>query len=85
MTPTKRGPLGGEGKIIEADETHIGGKEKNKHVGKRNKENIGGKGKQRVFALVERDGMSHSFHVAKMSGKTLALSLSRTPAASHRS
>ena len=46
MTPTKRGPLGGEGKIVEADESHFGGKEKNKHVGKRNKKNIGGKGKQ---------------------------------------
>ena len=67
----KRGPLGGEGKTVEADETYIGGKEKNKHVGKRNKKNIGGKGKQPVFALVERDGMSHSFHIAKITGKTL--------------
>jgi transposase-like protein len=71
MTPTKRGSLGGEGKTIEADETYIGGKEKNKHVGKRKKGNIGGKGKQPVFALVERDGMSHSFHIAKITGKTL--------------
>lgn len=71
MTPAKRSPLGGEGKIVEADESHFGGKEKNKHVGKRNKKNIGGKGKQPVFALVERDGMSHSFHIAKISGKTL--------------
>ncbi len=71
MKPAKVGPLGGDGKIIEADETHIGGKEKNKHVGKRNSTNIGGKGKQAVFALVERDGMSHSFRVAKISGKTL--------------
>ncbi len=71
MTPTKRGPLGGEGKIVEADESHFGGKEKNKHVGKRNKKNIGGAGKQAVFALVERDGMSHSFHVAKISGNAL--------------
>jgi transposase-like protein len=71
MKPAKVGPLGGEGKIIEADETYIGGKETNKHVSKREKGNLGGKGKQVVFALVERDGMSHSFHVAKISGKDL--------------
>jgi len=71
MTPKARGPLGGEGKTVEADETYIGGKEKNKHVGKRNKRNIGGAGKQVVFALVDRDGHSHSFHVANVSGADL--------------
>ena len=71
MKPAKVGPLGGEGKIVEADETYIGGKETNKHVSKRKKGNLGGKGKQVIFALVERDGMSHSFHVAKISGKDL--------------
>ena len=65
------GPKGGEGKIVEADETYIGGKEKNKHVGKRNKKNIGGAGKEAVFALVERGGKVRSFHVPEVSGKTL--------------
>jgi transposase-like protein len=65
------GPLGGDGKIIEADETYIGGKEKNKHVGKRNKRNIGGAGKEAAFALVERGGKVRSFHVPEVSGKTL--------------
>jgi transposase-like protein len=65
------GPLGGEGKIVEADETWVGGKEKNKHVGKRNKRNIGGTGKEAAFALVERGGKVRSFHVPEVSGKTL--------------
>ncbi len=65
------GPLGGEGKIVEADETWIGGKEANKHVHKRNKKNIGGQGKVAVLALTERDGQSRSFRVAKVSGETL--------------
>lgn len=43
-------------KIVEADETYIGGKERNKHKGKRNLKNIGGTGKAAVFALVERNG-----------------------------
>jgi hypothetical protein len=65
------GPLGGEGRIIEADETWIGGKEKNKHVGKRNKHNISGTGKEPAFALVERGGKARSFHVAAVNGDTL--------------
>jgi transposase-like protein len=67
----KPGPLGGEGKIVEADTTYIGGKEKNKHVGKRNPKNIGGAGKQIVHTLVERGGRARSHHVANVSGKTL--------------
>lgn len=65
------GPLGGDGKIVEADETWIGGKERNKHVGKRNRRNIGGEGKEAAFALVERGGKVRSFHVPEVSGKTL--------------
>ena len=64
-------PMGGGGKTVEADETFIGGKEKNKHVGKRNRANIGGQGKEVVFSLVERGGKVHSHHVPEVSAKTL--------------
>jgi transposase-like protein len=56
-------PLGGQNKVVEADETYVGGKAKNR------------KGKvppkEAVFALVERGGKVHSFHVGAVSSKTL--------------
>lgn len=65
------GPLGGEGAIVEADETYIGGKERNKHKSKRNAKNIGGSGKQIVFSLVERNGRVRSIHLPSVSGEKL--------------
>ncbi len=50
--------LGGEGKFVEADETYIGGKARNRK-GKTPK-------KVAVFSLVERGGKSRSFHVANV-------------------
>src|SRR5947209_1281529 len=68
-------PMGGEGKVVEADETYVGGKEKNKHRSKRKAGNIGGTGKEIDYALVERDGSVRAHHVASVSGKTLGAAL----------
>ena len=65
-------PMGGEGKTVEADETFVGGKERNKRHSKRNPKNIGAVGKSIAFTLVERGGRARSFHVANVTGKTLA-------------
>ena len=58
------------GKAVEADETYIGGKEKNKHRSKRTSA-VGGAGKAIVFSLVERKGAVRSQHVPEVSAKTL--------------
>lgn len=58
------GPLGGEGKVVEADETYVGGiqgNRSNKRVGK----------KKVVMTLVERSGEARSFHIANIHGNTL--------------
>ncbi|MFO1184938.1 MAG: IS1595 family transposase [Bauldia sp.] len=64
-------PLGGEGKIVEFDETYIGGKERNKHRNKRAHPTGGSGGKETVFALVERGGKVRSHHVPTVTAKTL--------------
>src|SRR3546814_418639 len=53
----KRGPIGGSNKVVEADETYVGGKARNARKGKPVPK------KEAVFALVERDGEVRSFHV----------------------
>lgn len=64
-------PLGGQNKVVEADETYVGGKQSNKPKSKREAGMQGGKGKEAVIALVEREGRVRSQHVASVSGKTL--------------
>src|SRR5438105_3875352 len=67
-------PLGGEGMTIEADDTAIGGKEKNKHRSKRDPANAhgGSMGKQIVYSLVERGGRIRSIHIPNVTASTLA-------------
>lgn len=72
MKPDMDGPLGGNGGTVEADETYIGGLEKNKHRSKRAKPYAyGGKGKQVVIALVERGGAIRSHHVPSVTSKNV--------------
>jgi transposase-like protein len=62
-------PIGGAGKVVEVDETYVGGKEANKHANKRTRDP---KAKQAVVTLVERGGFARSFHVANVTSRTLA-------------
>lgn len=66
------GPLGGEGKTVEADETFVGGKLRNMHRKKRASVPVGGAyGKETVFSLVERGGRVKSVHTPSVSAATL--------------
>jgi ISXO2-like transposase domain len=63
--------LGGQNKVVEIDETYVGGKESNKHAHKRQNKGRGPVGKAPLIALVERDGSVRSFHVPHVSATTL--------------
>ena len=64
-TVQSTGPLGGEGKVVESDETFVGGKAKNVHNGKPVPP------KRPVVALVERGGELRAKHVADVTAKTV--------------
>src|ERR1700730_7983563 len=65
IKPASPSPIGGTDKVIEADETFIGGRAKNRAYAKKEPK------KHAVMTLVERDGESRSFHVANVKAKTL--------------
>ena len=71
MTPIvgSQGPIGGHGKVVESDETFVGGKKKNVHRGKPEPK------KHAVHALVERGGQIRVKHVADVTAKTLRQNL----------
>jgi transposase-like protein len=72
LFPEESGPLGGEGKTVEMDETFVGGIEKNKHRSKRKHAGTGDAGKEAVYSLVERKGRVRSHHVPAVTSKNLA-------------
>ena len=64
MNMEPEGPMGGPDTVVEADETFVGGKARNRATRKPAP-------KKAVVALVERDGKARSFHVANVNAKTL--------------
>ncbi len=71
LRETKPEPLGGKYLVVEADESYVGGREKNKHASKRTPGSQGGSGKEAVVSLVQRGGRVRSQHMAAVTGKTL--------------
>lgn len=65
-------PMGGGGRIVEVDDTFVGGLEKNKHRDKRMHLGRGPVGKEAVVGLVERGGRVRTQHVPAVNGRTLA-------------
>jgi transposase-like protein len=58
------GGLGGTNKVVEADETYVGGKAKNRATREPAP-------KKAVLTLIERDGRAASFHVANVTAETV--------------
>lgn len=63
LMPEIGSPIGGANKVVEVDETYVGGKARNRknHVPP----------KEPVLSLVERDGKVRSRHIPSVNGKTL--------------
>ena len=77
MTSVPTGPLGGPDKIVEADETFVGGKARNRKFRAPAPKKV-------VVSLVERGGEARSFHFANVHGNTIrALVVTNVDRASH--
>lgn len=74
---TGGGPMGGEGKTVESDETYVGGKAKNAKKGKPIPK------KSPVVALVERGGKLRAKHVPNMDSKNIREVLKRVDQKTH--
>ena len=65
MRDGQLGPIGGQNKVVEADETVVGGKAKNRAYKPEPKKHL-------VMSLVERGGGVRSFHIKDATARTLA-------------
>jgi len=68
LTQSFNAPLDG---VVEADETFVGGKEKNKHARDRVGGKQGGKGKAVVFGMLDRDGDLRTMHTSNLQARTV--------------
>jgi transposase-like protein len=64
MADQNPGSIGGGGKVVEADETYVGGKAKNRAYKPEPKKHI-------LMTLIERGGKARSYHVKNATAKTL--------------
>lgn len=73
MVPAASGPMGEGGGVVEADEAYWGNSNRSKAGKEQLKKNgrMNGQDKQKIVALVERDGNVRSFHVATVTGHSL--------------
>ncbi len=69
MANDKAGPIGGEGKTVEVDETYFGDKDRVTTRTKRGKSGLASK--RAVVSLVERGGPVRTFHVARATAETV--------------
>jgi len=65
LDPEKSSPIGGDNKVVESDETYVGGKKKNVHRGKPEPK------KHAVVTLVERDGDVRAKHVPNVTARNV--------------
>ena len=70
MKDGKPGPLGGEGKTVEADETYFGNKAQGRRV-KNRRGGAAGSEQWKVVALVERDGKARSTQAEFLTSNTV--------------
>jgi len=75
LFPEESGPLGGEGKTVEMDETFVGGLEKKQASQQAQAQGHWRVGKQAVYSLVERRAAFRSHHVPAVTSKNWLRSL----------